>query len=134
MGIKENPSRSRGTTPFDCLFLCPIVPVIRAGFGTLAANQVAGRSPGQFPHASLDVFSVSGIGPENKKTALLIRSGSIQIRDPVSDFLFRTSDPSTPRHRGVSRPVAGPGTHPGSLLMLPILSTFWDSIESHFCP
>ncbi len=32
-----------------------IVPDIRADFGTLVANQVAGRSQGENPHAALDV-------------------------------------------------------------------------------
>ena len=40
--------------PFACSLGSRIVPDFRAGFGTLAASQVAGRSQGQSPHATLD--------------------------------------------------------------------------------
>ena len=61
--------------------ISPIVSLIRAGIGTLVLDQVAERSQGQFPHASLngcvthDYIAFPGISPSETTDFQVGRSG-----------------------------------------------------------
>jgi hypothetical protein len=59
MGPKRKPLTMEGNEPLVALFMSRIVPASGLALAPWRLSQVAGRSSGQDPHASLDTMSDS---------------------------------------------------------------------------